>query len=445
MLGRRLLRLWEAPSTQGIEGPQDLGCHPDAAPLLGSGDERGKEEHQTRPFPREPGDHLAPPPALSERPLQEIRRPDAPVVRRGEQQAGYTLLEIRLQTLHGRRESGPESGNECAPTTERGPVIRGQEDLLDQRLQFPLGEAGELGQDVPHLVDLTALSSHSGEDLADGLREAGVTVYDDQEWRRQASDRQVVQEGHPGIGALSGTQAEVYQHRPAIFQNGAGGQDPFLFGGPAPHRVELAVEEEVENLQLAKIAGAPGVEVRMQRAGRPTGGTLREATSEHLGVEPCDVTVGQAAHVGARDQGLQLRGGRRESDEELDPEHVSGRAHLQGAQGEGACLGLERVGAVAVPPAARRDALLIVASAQEEGLDLLLQADLEHQLGGAGDELMQRVAGITGLQLCSQRLLHLDARWYPLHGVVAPFSVHSGRSGVATGRIPYAASFLYRA
>lgn len=303
MLGRRLLSLREALSTQGIEGPQELGCHPDAAPLLGYGDERGEEEHETRPFPREPGDHLAPPPALSKRPLQEVRRPDAPVVFRWEQQAGHTLLEILLQTLHGRRKPGPEPGNECAPTTERGPVIGSQEDLLDQGLQFPLGEAGELGQDVPHRVDLTALSSHPGEDLTDRLREAGVTVHDEQERRHQASDRQVVQERHPGIGALSGTQAEAHQHRPAILQNGVGGQDPFLLGGPTPHRVELAVEEEVEDLQLAEIAGAPGVEVRLQRAGCPTSGALREATPEHLGVEPCDVAVGQAAHIGARDQG----------------------------------------------------------------------------------------------------------------------------------------------
>jgi len=37
MLSRRLLRLRDSLNTQRIEGPQDLGRHPDAAPLLGVG------------------------------------------------------------------------------------------------------------------------------------------------------------------------------------------------------------------------------------------------------------------------------------------------------------------------------------------------------------------------------------------------------------------------
>ena len=37
MLSRRLLRLRDSLNTQRIEGPQDFGRHPDAAPLLGVG------------------------------------------------------------------------------------------------------------------------------------------------------------------------------------------------------------------------------------------------------------------------------------------------------------------------------------------------------------------------------------------------------------------------
>lgn len=80
----------------------------------------------------------------------------------------------------------------------------------------------------------------------------------------------------------------------------------------------------------------------------------------------------------------------------------------------------------------------------EEGCDLLLQPHLEHKLGGPGHELPQRMAGAAGLELGGQGFPHVGARWYPLHGVGAPFSVPSGRSGVATGRVPYAFPFLHR-
>ena len=63
MLGRSLPLLRRALNAQRIEGPQDLRRHPDAAPLLGSDDERGKDQRETRAFPGEPRDHLRPPPA----------------------------------------------------------------------------------------------------------------------------------------------------------------------------------------------------------------------------------------------------------------------------------------------------------------------------------------------------------------------------------------------
>ena len=57
----------------------------------------------------------------------------------------------------------------------------------------------------------------------------------------------------------------------------------------------------------------------------------------------------------------------------------------------------------------------------EERLHLRLEADKEHELGRPGDELAQGVAGEPGLESLRECLLHLHARWYPLHGVVGSF------------------------
>lgn len=85
-----------------------------------------------------------------------------------------------------------------------------------------------------------------------------------------------------------------------------------------------------------------------------------------------------------------------------------------------------------------------VVAPTEERLDLRLEAGLEQELGRPGDKLAQGVAGESGLEALCTRLLHLEARWYPLHGVGSPFSVRSGRAGVVTRRIPYAVPFLPR-
>jgi hypothetical protein len=55
----------------------------------------------------------------------------------------------------------------------------------------------------------------------------------------------------------------------------------------------------------------------------------------------------------------------------------------------------------------------------------------------------QRVAREAGGEVLTKCFLHLGARWDSLHGVGAPFSVRRGRSGFATGRIPYAFSYLH--
>ena len=231
MLGRRLLVAWSCLGAQRIERPQDLWRHPDPAPLLSGGDEGGEDQRETRPLPREAGDDLRPASALLKRPFQEVGGPDALAMLHREEQGGQALLQVFLQALHGRREPLPKPREQRPPATERRPVVRGQEDLLDQGFQLSLGQAGQLREDVPHLVDLAPLPPHAGEDLADGFREARAAVQKDEKRLPEPSRGQVVQEGDPRIRALPGPQREVEEHRPAVLQQRVGRQDPFLIGG----------------------------------------------------------------------------------------------------------------------------------------------------------------------------------------------------------------------
>ena len=104
---------------------------------------------------------------------------------------------------------------------------------------------------------------------------------------------------------------------------------------------------------------------------------------------------------------------------------------------------LQRVVAVAVPVAEDGSVRALVVAPAEDARHGVLQADLQVQLSSPADELPERVAGEAGGEIVTKRFLHPGARWYSLHGVGAPFSVRGGRSGLATGRIPYAFSHLH--
>jgi len=185
--------------------------------------------------------------------------------------------------------------------------------------------------------------------------------------------------------------------------------------------MELAVPEEGDHLEGAEVALAPGVEVGLEALRRPAGSTPREAAPEDLGVEALDIAGGEAQDVGAGHQGAEFGGGLGPPRGQLHLEGGGGAAHLRGAEGEGAGLGLQPMVAVAVPPAARGAPAR--SAPPQEGGDLLLEADLEHVLRRPGDELAEGVAQRGSLELGGQGFPHLAARWYPLHGVGAPFSV----------------------
>ncbi len=84
---------------------------------------------------------------------------------------------------------------------------------------------------------------------------------------------------------------------------------------------------------------------------------------------------------------------------------------------------------VAVPVAKRRRFIPLVVASAEDGVQLLFHADLGRELGRPANELPQGVASEPGFEILSQYLLHLDTRWYSLHGVGPPFSISSGWSG----------------
>lgn len=197
---------------------------------------------------------------------------------------------------------------------------------------------------------------------------------------------QVVQEGHPGIGALPGAEAEVEQDDAAVFQKGIGGQDAFFPGAPVAHRMELPIQEEVEDLQVTQIAGAPSTEVRLQGLGVPTDGALGQRAPEGLGVEAFDIPDREAADVGPGDQGAEFGGGGGQALGEVHREGFRRVPHPWRPEGERTALGLQGVGAIAGPVAGPVAAPRVGGPAQEQR-ELFLQAHLEHEVGDPGDEV----------------------------------------------------------
>jgi hypothetical protein len=292
-------------------------------------------------------------------------------------------------------------------------------------------------------MDLTPLHPDAGEDLAHGLPEAGVPIDHDQQGRWEPPGREVVQEGHPGIRALPGAQPQVEEHHRAVLAEGVGGEDPLLLLALGPGGVELAIEEQVHDAHLTQVPGAPRVELGLERLGRATRGAPRHAGAEHLREEPLDVAGRETADVAAADQRRKLGRHAAQLVGQLDRHGRHRVSDLRLAEVEDAGLRLQRVVAVAVPVAGDGTFRPLVVAPAKDARHDVLEPDLQEQLSGPADELAERVAREPSLQILTKRFLHLGARWYSLHGVGAPFSVHRGRSGFATGRIPYAFSFLH--
>jgi hypothetical protein len=78
-----------------------------------------------------------------------------------------------------------------------------------------------------------------------------------------------------------------------------GGEDAFLHVALTADGLELAIQEQVEDLEVAEVPGAPGVELGLERLRRAAGSALRDAPPKDLRVEACDVPGGEAAHVPA--------------------------------------------------------------------------------------------------------------------------------------------------
>jgi hypothetical protein len=253
-----------------------------------------------------------------------------------------------------------------------------------------------------------------------------------------------MQEGHPGVRALPRAEAEVEEHHPAVLAEGVGREDALLLRRLGARRMKLAIQEQVQDLEVAEISGAPDGELGLERGGDPARHALRHGPAEDLRVEAFHVADREPPDVGAANQGLQLGGPPGERGRQRERDGRGGLPHLRRAEVEGARLRLDRVMAVAIPVAGDRARCPFVVAPAEDGGDPILYPNLEQVLGGPPDKEPERVAGEARLEILGQRLPHLEARWYSLHGVGAPFSVRQDGSGLVTGRIPYAFLFLHR-
>jgi len=236
----------------------------------------------------------------------------------------------------------------------------------------------------------------------------------------------------------------VQEHDLPVLAEGVGAEDPLLLGTFRAHGVELAVQEQVEDLELAEVPRAPGVELRLEHLGGAARAALRDAPAKDLGVEALDVARREPTDVAAADQGTQFGGHALQRVGQRERDRGGGVAHLRRPEVQDPGLGLQGVVAVPVPVAGELPRGPLVVAAAEDGGHHVLQPNLEQQLGRPPDELPERVAGEPGGEVGTKGFLHLGARWSPFHGVGAPFSVRGGRAGVATGRIPYAFSCLHR-
>ncbi len=87
----------------------------------------------------------------------------------------YVTHSSRSHSRHSIAEENrpPEAGEEALPPPGGRPVIGGEEELLEQRLQLSLGQVGELGEDGAHLMDLAPLAPPPREHLLHGPEQQG--------------------------------------------------------------------------------------------------------------------------------------------------------------------------------------------------------------------------------------------------------------------------------
>jgi hypothetical protein len=160
-------------------------------------------------------------------------------------------------------------------------------------------------------VHQAALPQAGRERPVERTRQPGRAVADPQQRRAQAAGDQFAEEAGPGVVALVGAGCQRQQHRAALSGDAPGGKHR-LGRRPWMHPKMRAVQEQVLQLDPAKIAGLPGVEVVLDRLAGAADGRLRQGglRAQHLAHGGLHVTGRQATHEPRDDQGFQRVGAR---------------------------------------------------------------------------------------------------------------------------------------
>ena len=130
--------------------------------------------------------------------------------------------------------------------------------------------------EVAGAVHQAALPQRLGEHHLDRADQPGGAVGDHQQRRPQAAGDQLAEEAGPRVVALVGAGCQPQQHRAALSGDAPGGKHR-LGRRPWMHPKMRAVQEQVLQLDPAKVAGRPGVELVLCRLADAADGRLRRA------------------------------------------------------------------------------------------------------------------------------------------------------------------------
>jgi hypothetical protein len=187
--------------------------------------------------------------------------------------------------------------------------------------------------------------------------------------------------------------------------------------------VILPIEKQVHHGELTQVAASPCLEILIQLLRDAAHRALAQpAAAERVPVERTDILRRQPADIHAAHQTLEIGRAGTQSLGDKRVKRFLGPAQLRHRQLQqaGLTLDLLRFVAVAPPHALPRAAPIVLTT--EKGSRLRFDRHLQHVAGEPADESHHRRFTplrplVAALQHAVDVFLHLNARWYSLHGV----------------------------
>jgi hypothetical protein len=281
---------------------------------------------------------------------------------------------------------------------------------------------------LPASVDQAALPQRPWERQLHGADQPGRAVGDDQQRHVQPARFEVVEEARPRVGALIAARRQAEQDWAALGGHAPRGEHR-LGGCARMHPKVRTVQEQVIQLDVAKVAPLPGVELVLDDLADPVHGRLaqRGLGTERLGQRGLDITDAQAAHKAGQHERFQRVGAGHAPAQQPGGERLARVAQLGPLQDDraGGGLDLDRLVAVAIPRASVR-VVLVAVPAQELG-DLGLQRRLDHQAHAEPGSLLQGLGQrlAASKQVINLRADALGGRYSRGHGRGSPLRVVS--------------------